>query len=117
MKKQNANIVKTKFSIEHQYEDAFVYLTLEELIVTLNCLDGVQATLEHQIRDYALDLVHDLLDDETPQIVRTFWFSKGMVDFYLCVDGRGLIRLVDDEMPEQLLDQVLGALMREYPGN
>ena len=117
MKKQNADIVKTKFSIEHQYEDALVYLTLEELITTLNCLDGVQATLEHQISDYALDLVHDLLDDETPQIVRTFWFSKGMTDYYLCVDGRGLIRLVDDEMPEQLIDQVLGALLREYPGS
>ena len=117
MKKQNADIVKTKFSIEHQYEDALAYLTLEELITTLNCLDGVQATLERQISDYALDLVHDLLDDETPQIVRTFWFSKGMADYYLCVDGRGLIRLVDDEMPEQLIDQVLGALMREYPGS
>ena len=40
-----------------------------------------------------------------------------MTDYYLCVDGRGLIRLVDDEMPEQLLDQVLGALLREYPGS
>ena len=117
MKKQNADIVKTKFSIEHQYEDALAYLTLEELITTLNCLDGVQATLEQQISDYALDLFHDILDDETPQIVRTFWFSKGMADYYLCVDGSGLIRLVDDEMPEQLIDQVLGALLREYPGS
>ena len=89
---------------------AYLY---EKLIITLNSLDGVQAALEQQISDYALDLVHDLLDDETPQIVRTFWFSKGMADYYLCVDGRGLIRMVDDEMPEQLLDQVLGALMRE----
>ena len=68
MKKQNADIVKTKFSIEHQYEDALVYLTLEELIITLNCLDGVQATLEHQISDYALDLVHDLLDEPSASL-------------------------------------------------
>ena len=117
MKKQNADIVKTKFSIEHQYEDALVYFSLEELIINLNCLDGIQAALEHGISDYALDLVHDLLDDETPQIVRTFWFSKGMADYYLCVDGRGLIRFVDDEMPEQLLNQILDVLMSDYGGS
>jgi len=49
MKKQNADIVKTKFSIEHQYEDALVYFSLEELIIILNCLDGIQAALEHPL--------------------------------------------------------------------
>jgi hypothetical protein len=50
------------------------------------------------------------LDDETPQIVRTFWFSKGMRDYYFCIDGTGMIRAIEQKMPNHLFDQILSAL-------
>ncbi|MCP9878152.1 hypothetical protein [Cyanobium sp. A2C-AMD] len=110
MNKKNADKVKRKFSIEHQYQEALEHLTREQLDSALKTLNTIQAALEEQISDYAIDLIHDLLDDETPQIVRTFWFSKGMTDYYFCIDGTGMIRAMEQAMPYHLLDQIMGAL-------
>jgi len=114
MKKSKADALKTKYGIEHQYEDALKLLTPRQLDDALTLLAGIQDALETSISDYALDLTHDLLDDETPQIVRTFWFSKGLRDFYLCIDGTGLIRAIEDEMPDQLFDQIMSTLDTFY---
>jgi hypothetical protein len=110
MNKKNADKVKSKFSIEHQYQEALGHLTPEELDSALKTLNTIQAALEHGISDYAIELTHDLLDDETPQIVRTFWFSKGIRDYYFCIDGTGMIRAVEQAMPNHLLDQIMSAL-------
>ena len=110
MKKKNADKVKSKFSVEHQYQDALKHLTPEQLEGALKMLKTIQTALERGISDYAIDLTHDLLDDETPQIVRTFWFSKGMRDYYFCIDGTGMIRGIEQAMPNHLLDQIISAL-------
>jgi len=110
MRKKSADTLKSKFAIKHQYEDALNLLTSEQVEDALTLLDSVQDALETSISDYALDLTHDLLDDETPQIVRTFWFSKGLRDYYLYIDGTGLIRAIEDKMPDQLFDQIMNAL-------
>ncbi len=70
--------------------------------------------MRSNIADYSLDLVHDLLDDETPQIVRTYWFSRGMRDYYLCLDGTGLVRMLDQEMPTRLFNQIFEVLDAFY---
>lgn len=114
MKKNNADALKTKYGIEHQYEGALKLLTTSQLDDALTLLGAIQDALETCISDYALDLTHDLLDDETPQIVRTFWFSKGLKDFYLCIDGTGLIRAIEDKMPDQLFDQIMNTLDPSY---
>ena len=110
MNKKNADKVKSKFSIEHQYQEALEHLTPEQLDNALSVLNAIQEALEEGISDFAIDLVHDLLDDETPQIGRTFWFSKGMRDYYFCIDGTGMIRAIEQEMPNHLLDQILRVL-------
>jgi hypothetical protein len=110
MNKKNADKIKNKFSIEHQYQEALGHLTPEELDSALTTLNTLQAALENGISDYAIDLTHDLLDDETPQIVRTFWFSKGMRDYYFCIDGTGMIRAMDQLIPNHLFDQIMSAL-------
>ena len=110
MNKKNADKVKSKFSIEHQYQEALEHLTPKQLESALSILNTIQEALEEGISDFAIDLVHDLLDDETPQIVRTFWFSKGMRDYYFCIDGTGMIRAIEQEMPNHLLDQILRVL-------
>jgi len=114
MNKRTADILKTKFKIEHEYQDALKLLTPGQLNDALKLLGAIQDALEISISDYALDLTHDLLDDETPQIVRTFWFSKGLNDYYLCIDGTGLIRAIEVKMPDQLFDQIMNELNRLY---
>ena len=114
MNKKNADKVKSKFSIGHQYQEALGHLTAEQLDNALSVLDAIQEALEEGISDFAIDLVHDLLDDETPQIVRTFWFSKGLNDYYLCIDGTGLIRAVEGAMPDRLFDQIMSTLDTFY---
>lgn len=114
MKKRIADTLKAKFKIEQQYQDALKLLTPGLLDDALTLLSAIQDALETSISDYALDLTHDLLDDETPQIVRTFWFSKGLRDYYLCIDGTGLIRAIEDKMPDQLFDQIMSTLEPFY---
>jgi hypothetical protein len=110
MNKSDATAVQTKFSEPHQYEEALSFFSLEELQKFLNLLNNLQVVLASEIADYSLDLVHDLLDDETPQIVRTYWFSRGMWDYYLCIDGTGMVRMLDSEMPTRLLNQIITIL-------
>jgi hypothetical protein len=110
MNKKNADKVKSKFSIKHQYQEALEYLTPEQVDSALSVLNVIQEALEQEISDFAIDLTHDLLDDETPQIVRTFWFSKGMKDYYLCIDGTGMIRAIEQVIPNHLLDKILRVL-------
>ena len=110
MNKKNADRIKTKFSSEHQYQEALKILTQQQLNDALTLLQSLQDALETSISDYALELTHDLLDEETPQIVRTFWFSKGLQDYYICIDGTGLIRALEDAMPDRLFDQIMNTL-------
>ena len=114
MKKISADKIRRKFNLSHHYEAAYDLLGEAELSKFLNLLSDIESTLENSISDYALHLTHDLLDDETPQIVRVYWFSKGMMDYYLCVDGTGLIRALDQQMPIDLFDQILLVLDTFY---
>jgi hypothetical protein len=114
MNKEQATELQQQFNIPHQYQTAVELIGERDLQKTLDLLDQIQISLEKSISDYALDLVHDLLDDETPQIVRVYWFSKGMRDYYLCIDGNGLIRALDRQMPDRLFDQVIGTLDTFY---
>lgn len=107
MRKIDADRIKSVCSANHQYEAALTLIPREELRSFLNTLDLIQAKLERSISECALDMTHDLLDDENSQIIRVCWFSKGMSDYYLCIDGSGAIRTVDDEMPEHLLKQII----------
>lgn len=114
MNKRIAEKLKTKYGIKHQYQDALNLLTSEQVEDALTLLNSVQDALEISISDYALNLTHDLLDDETPQIVRTFWFNKGINDYYLCIDGTGLIRAIEGKMPDLLFDQIMSTLDALY---
>jgi hypothetical protein len=114
MIKTQASKLQKQFNIPHQYQAAVELLGENNLQNSLDLLDQIQNSLEQSISDYALDLVHDLLDDETPQIARVYWFSKGMRDYYLCIDGTGLIRALDRQMPDRLFDEVVNTLDTFY---
>ena len=110
MNQSDAKEVQDKFTKPHQYEEALQFFSKDQLQTFLNALDTFETLLSSNIADYSLDLVHDLLDDETPQIVRTYWFSRGMRDYYLCIDGTGLVRSLDPEIPTRLLNRIFDVL-------
>jgi hypothetical protein len=114
MDKDHAAKLQQQCNIPHQYQAAVELIGERDLQKSLDLLDQIQNSLEQSISDYALDLVHDLLDDETPQIVRVYWFGKGMRNYYLCIDGTGLIRALDRQMPDRLFDQVVSTLDTFY---
>ena len=105
MHKVSANQLQQQFTCHHDYEAAKAFFTDDELYRFLQLLDAIESQFQQCISDYALELTHDLLDDETPQLVRVYWFSKGMRDYYICLDGTGMIRAVDDQMPDHLFDR------------
>jgi hypothetical protein len=114
MNKTDATRVQNEFTEPHQYQEALRFFSKEQVLTFLNLLDTLQDLLSSNIADYSLDLVHDLLDDETPQIVRTYWFSRGIRDYYLCIDGTGLVRMLDPEMPTRLFNQIFEVLDAFY---
>lgn len=104
MQKIDADHLKTKYAQEIPDRIAFKYFSKDRYAHYLTILDIIESELRDQIGNYSLDFTHDLLDDETPQIVRVFWFSKGMRHYFICIDGNGLIRK-DFPMPKELLSQ------------
>jgi hypothetical protein len=72
MNQTDAKQVQDKFSEPHQYQEALQFFSKEKLQKFLHVLDTFQDLLDSNIADYFLELVHDLLGDETPQIVRTY---------------------------------------------
>ena len=106
MNKIEADRVQQTFNLGHQYEAAYDYFSSEQLRHLLLYLNQIQTELERTIAHYSLESTHDLLDDETPQIVRVFWFSRGIQDYYICVDGSGVIRAADHQTSKTLLRQV-----------
>jgi hypothetical protein len=114
MNRSDAKQVQNKFSEPHKYKEALKHFSSEQLNKLLDLLDDYQVLLGSEIADYSLDLVHDLLDDETPQIVRSYWFSRGTRDYYLCIDGTGLVRSLDPQMPTRLFNQIFEILESFY---
>lgn len=110
MRRESADKIKSLYATKHHYESALILMSPQQLEDALKLLDAIQNAFERSISDFCLDLAHDLLDDQTPQIVRSFWFSKGINDYYLCIDGTGLIRALSDRMPNRLFDQISKAL-------
>ena len=106
MKSPDAKEIQQKFSIPHHYEAALQFFSAAELQSMLSVLDALQVLLGDEIADYSLENTHDLLDTDTPIIVRTYWFSKGMREYYVCIDACGFVRTLDAEIPTRLSKQI-----------
>jgi len=103
MNKKDADEVKAEYNKEHAYELALEFLSRDELEYQLSLLDLVEAVLEEAFPEYSLDTKHDLIDAEENLIVRVLWFSKGMKDYFLCINGEGAVVGYDTDIPSRLL--------------
>ena len=111
MKKEAADEIKRDFDSKPTNFCELAYMSQEVLDHYTENLDMVEALLENEIYDFSLDLTHTLLEEEEPNLIRAFWFSKGMEDFYICIDGDFSIRAMDPDIPSNLIGQIFKDLV------
>ena len=112
VRKDSADEIKVECDNAGDYSRCLQYMSQESLDSYLDNLDFIESIFDKEVTDYAIDFTHDVVDDVTYGLVRVFWFSRGMEDFYLCIDGNGIIRSYGDDFPNQLLLRIV-ALVAE----
>lgn len=116
MKKEDADLVKAEYSESTCSELVLEFMEKEDVQKNEFVLDFLETHLQASISDYSLDDTCTLIDDENCCLVRTYWFSKGMIDTFICINPDGQIAGMDPEIPMRLLAQVateLGHLLQE----
>tara|TARA_B100000003_G_scaffold129839_1_gene116395 strand:+ start:180 stop:602 length:423 start_codon:yes stop_codon:yes gene_type:complete len=86
--------------------NALDFMSEEELEGELEMLNCFETWLEAFISDFALDCSHTLIDEDDKEMVRSYWFSKGMEDTFVCINPRFQIKGFDPDIPLPLLSQV-----------
>ena len=79
----------------------------------LRALDAIQAVLEDNIADYALENPEDLYDEDQQEILRKLEFSKGTRSFCLVISPDGNWRLINQKFPRLLLMEIHNALIAD----
>ena len=110
MKKDAADVLKYKFHNDMTNSDPLNYMCKEVLQDSTQILFFLEKYLEREISDYSLDESYDLIDTEEGNLIRAFWFSRGMEDTYICLSPLGEIKGIDREFPNGLLSQVTTVL-------
>ena len=77
----------------------------------LRALDSIQAILEDNIADYALEKPENLYDEDQREILRKLEFSKGTRSFCLVISPDGNWRLMNQKFPRLLLIEIHNALV------
>ena len=77
----------------------------------LRSLDAIQAVLEGNIADYALENPENLYDEDQREILRKLEFSKGTKSFCLVVSPDGHWHLISKKFPCLLLMEIHNALI------
>ena len=116
MRKEEADVLKREFKTETTSADALEFMEKEDVQKNEFVLDFLETHLQASISDYSLDETCTLVDNENCCLVRTYWFSKGMIDTCICINPDGQIAGMDPEIPMRLLAQVateLGHLLQE----
>lgn len=114
MRKEEADLIKAEFYQEEAEDELKVtclgFMSEEDMQGALAHLDCFGIWLENCISDFSLDCSHTLVDTEDEDLVRTYWFSKGMQDTFICLNPTFQIRGFDPEIPLQLIAQVADCL-------
>ena len=77
----------------------------------LRALDAIQAVLEDNIADYALENPENLYDEDQRKILRKLEFSKGTRSFCLVISPDGNWHLINQKFPRLLLMEIHNALV------
>ena len=114
MEKALADELKAEFISseieEANHVSALNFMSEEELEDELEILNCLETLLEEFISDYALDCSHTLVNEEQEEMVRSYWFSKGMEDTFIVLNASFQIIGFDPDIPLPLLAQVAEGL-------
>ena len=110
MKKEDADLLKAEFNEGTPSAVVLEYMEEDDVRSDEEVLDFLERHLQAVISDYSLDESCTLLDEDKSCLVRSYWFSRGMVDTFLCITPDGKIVGMDPEVPMSLLSQVAGEL-------
>ena len=116
MRKEDADLLKAEYADGTSPAQVLEFMEEEDVQEDEFVLDFLEEYLGVNISDYSLDESCTLLDDDNCCLVRTYWFSKGMIDTFICINPDGQIAGMDPEIPMRLLSQVaneLGNLLGE----
>ena len=110
MEKALADELKAEFISseieEANYASALNFVSEEELEDELEILNCFETWLEAFISDYALDCSHSLINEEEEEMVRSYWFSRGMEDTFVVLNPSFQIKGFDPDIPLPLLSQI-----------
>ena len=110
MDKKTADELKC-WADKANYLEALPYMSAENILSDVASLDRFQSKMEQLISDFAMDHVQDLLDDEHLCIIRTYWFSKGVSDHFICLNPAGQILAISPGLPNDLLMMVMATVL------
>ena len=110
MRKDIADEIKTECDNRGDYSQCLKHMSQESLDTYLDNLGFIESIFNSEISHYAIDFTNDLIDESSNGLVRVFWFSRGMDDFYLCITGDGFIKTHEENFPQNLLHQIAGIL-------
>jgi len=71
---------------------------------------------EEFISDYALIKTEDCWDEEYDQVVRAFFFEKGMSEYIITFSPEGLVRYTHTKYPSHLAVQCHNVIASMYAG-
>jgi len=103
MNKQLADELKELYEAEDASTLALEVMSNENRQEQLALLDLIEYVLEQEFPQYSLDTTQDLVDTEENVLVRVFWFSRGMSDHFLCVNGNGILAAYNEDIPAKML--------------
>ena len=97
-------------------ENPLDYFSEEDLTAAINRLNCLTEVLEDEISDFALDKTSDYLDSsprgKSPEMVRSFWWSKGMSDYIVFIDSSYQFRgYGKDGVPEELITTIANTII------
>ena len=110
MDKKTADELKC-WADKANYLEALPYMSAENILSDVACLDRFQSKMEQLISDFAMDHVQDLLDDEHLCIIRTYWFSKGVSDHFICLNPAGQIMATSPDFPHRLMAMAMTSVL------
>ena len=107
MKKEEADPIKKWVEDDKDTNaDPLDYMSQQDLENDLECLELIKEWLSEGITNYSLDTTHDLIDEDQEQMIRVFWFSRGLTDTFVCLDSGGNLTAFDPDISYELLGEV-----------
>lgn len=74
-------------------------------------LDAIQTILTENITNYAIDEVEDVWDEDDCEVLRGFFFNRGMKTHIIVISPNGIIKWMTPKFPKTLIINICNELL------